>query len=52
MMQARIGLVTLLNSFEVSRAPNTAVPVNINKKIFLSTPTDVYLKLKPIQSVE
>ncbi|XP_055310971.1 cytochrome P450 6a9-like [Sitodiplosis mosellana] len=51
MMQARIGLVTILNNFEVSFGPKSTVPLVIDaKSAFLSPEGGVYLKFKPIQS--
>lgn len=49
MMQARIGLVTLLNSFEFSLASDTPVPLSFGKNsIFLSPEGGVRLKVKSI----
>lgn len=52
MMQARIGLVSLLNNFEFSPSPQTQIPLVISPKSFILSPTGgMYLKLKPIQSL-
>lgn len=49
MMQARIGLVALVQNFEFSISPETSVPVGISKKAFLTTPEEVYLKVKSVK---
>lgn len=49
MMQARIGLAILLNSFQFSICQETQIPVRISKKMLLTTPEEVYLKLNPIK---
>lgn len=50
MMQARIGLVTILNNFEISLGSKTTVPLVIEAKpIILSPDGGVYLKFKSIK---
>lgn len=49
MMQARIGLVALIKNFEFAISPETTIPIGISKKAFLTTPEDVYLKVKPVK---
>lgn len=48
MMQARIGLITLLNNFEFSPCSRTQIPPVFSLKSFLLTPNDMHLKLKSI----
>lgn len=49
MMQARIGLVTLLNNFEFSLGSQTPVPLTFETGQFILSPVGgLYLKLKPI----
>lgn len=48
MVQAKIGLIALLNNFEFSLGESATVPIAINEKIALLTPVNVYLKLSPI----
>lgn len=51
MMQARIGLVTLLNNFEFSLGSNMPVPLIFERKSFILSPEGgMYLKVKPIKS--
>lgn len=50
MMQARIGLVILLNNFEFSLGSNTSVPLTFASNTFILSPKGgVYLKLKSIK---
>ncbi|XP_031629400.1 cytochrome P450 6a9-like [Contarinia nasturtii] len=50
MMQARIGLLTLLNNFEFSLSSKTPNPLQFEAKQFILAPVGgVYLKLKPIK---
>lgn len=50
MMQARIGLVTLLNNFEVSLCSKTAIPLVYEPKPLILTPKGgIYLKFKAIK---
>lgn len=50
MMEARVGLVTLLNNFDISLGSQTPVPLQTDPKKFISTPTsNVYLKLSAIK---
>lgn len=50
MMQARIGLVSLLNNFEVSVCDRTSVPIAFTPKSFILSPDGgLYLKVKPIK---
>lgn len=49
MMQARTGLVTLLNNFEFSLSPKTVQPIQFVPHSFILAPKDgVYLKLKKL----
>lgn len=49
MMQLRIGLVILLNSFEFSLGARMQGPPTFNVKAYMTVPEGgVYLKLKPI----
>lgn len=49
MMQARVGLVTLLQNYEFSRCDQTAVPLIISTKEFILTPEGgVHLKMTKI----
>lgn len=49
MMQSRIGLVTLLNSFEFSLGKKMHEPPTFNVQSFVTVPNGgVYLKLKPV----
>lgn len=51
MMQARIGLVTLLNNFEFTLGSKTSVPLEFEKSQFILSPIGgVYLKLTQIKS--
>ena len=51
MMQARIGLVTLLNNFEFELGSKTTVPLTFEHNQFILSPVGgVYLKLKSIKS--
>lgn len=50
MMQARVGLVTLLNNFEFSTCSQTKIPLVIIPKAFILSPEGgMYLNLKPIK---
>lgn len=49
MMQARIGLVALIKNFEFLISPETIIPIGISKKMLLTTPDDVHLKVKPVK---
>lgn len=50
MMEARIGLITLLNNFEFSVGSKTNVPLIISKTSFVLSPQhDLYLKVQPIK---
>lgn len=49
MMQVRIGLVTLLNNFEVLLDKKTQIPPQFDVGAAITVPKDgVYLKLKPV----
>lgn len=49
MMQSRIGLVTLLNSFEFSLGEQMQEPPTFSVKSFVTVPeSGIYLKLKPV----
>lgn len=51
MMQARIGLVSLLSGFEISPCAQTKIPLVISPKSIVMLPEGgVYLKLKPTKS--
>lgn len=51
MMQARIGLVTLLNNFEFSLGSNMSTTLSFDPKlVILSPPSGVYLKVKPVKA--
>lgn len=51
MMQARIGLVTLLNNFEIKLGWKTKLPLDFEAKEFIIAPIGgVYLHLKPLKS--
>lgn len=53
MMQARIGLVTLLNNFEFSLSAKTVQPIQFVPHSFILAPKDgVYLKLKKLNKNE
>lgn len=49
MMQARIGLITLLNNFEFSLGPKTAVPMVYIKNSLALTAENVFLEVKPVK---
>lgn len=50
MMQARIGLVCLLNSFEFDVCDKTSIPLVITPSSFILSPDGgLYLKVKPIK---
>lgn len=50
MMQTRIGLVTLLNSFEFSLGAKMSVPINFDPEaLTLSPKGGMYLKVKSIK---
>lgn len=50
MMQARIGLVTLLNHFDISVVKNTKIPFRFNARSFVTTPDGgMHLKLKRVK---
>ena len=50
MMQARVGLVTLLQNYELSFYEKSVVPLKISKKSFVLSPDHgVYLKFKKIE---
>lgn len=49
LMQARIGLVTLLGNYEFSICSKTKVPLEIEKKNFILTPSGgMWLNVKPL----
>lgn len=48
MMQARIGLVTLLHNFEFLLGSEMTVPIPINLKIALLTPEYLHLQVLPL----
>lgn len=51
MMQARIGLVMLLNSFEFALCSKTSIPLEFEPSSFiLSAKTGIFLKLIPLES--
>lgn len=53
MMQARIGLVTLLNNFEFSLNKKTIHPIQYVPRSFILTPKGgVYLNLKKVNKIE
>lgn len=52
MMQARIGLVMLLNHFEFTTCSRTSIPLELDPSSFvLATKTGIYLKLKPLEAL-
>lgn len=51
MMQARVGLVMLLNNFEFSRCSKTSVPLTLKKDAFILTNDGgIYFKISEIPS--
>lgn len=50
MMQARIGLLTVLNNFEISISPTMNLPLTVCLTTFLLTPNECFLTLKPLKS--
>lgn len=50
MMQARIGLVTLLHNFDISMGTKTQIPPRFYPKSFVTVPEHgIYLKLKSLK---
>lgn len=50
MMQARVGLATLLNNFELSICPKTNVPLTFSPSAFILGPEGgLYLNVKNVQ---
>lgn len=49
MMQARIGLITLLRNYEFSICSQTVSPLILTQKAFVLSPKgQIFLKLKPV----
>lgn len=47
-MQVRVGLITLLRDYRFSLCPKTTVPIKINVRLPLITPSDVILKVEKV----
>lgn len=49
LLQARIGLVTLIKSFEFSTCPKTSIPIQFSSRNLVLSPVDgIWLKVAPI----
>lgn len=48
MMQAQIGLITLLKDFEFSLGSKTDIPIIYKKGTIVLTPENVCLRIKPV----
>lgn len=53
MLQARVGLVSLIKSFEFSPSAKTSIPIKFSSKHLVLSPVDgLWLNVKPINAIK